>query len=555
VRVFWVAPVDKLLTFTLPPLRLDRGIGQLLLIGGLALLGWVIAWFPLREATLLLGAASVALLTLIRPGLLIYLLIPIIPFSPLFSIPLGGFNVGLMEMVLAWGIVVWLLQSSSQAWTNRHPLQRNTIAHGTGRFVLIWPFLILLAGVTLSWLGTLSLAASLVETFKWIEMLALYLFVVSVLPARHLKWAVLTLLLTGMAQAALGLYQFVFKVGPPGFLLFDGGFLRAYGTFAQPNPYGGYLSLVLPLSFALLIWVLTDPDANLFEFGSRPKASPSDESESSWSGPGADKRSKPVRRFEWPNIANLILLGIPFGLLLLALFASQSRGAWLGFATAAAVTFIVYNKKTATIFALVMFAGVIIGLAGAFDARLLAGGGSLDVVAQRFVDAFAIVTTSDITTIEVNDANFATIERLAHWQAAREMWRDNPWFGVGFGNYAVVYPAYAVGRWLDPLGHAHNYLLNIGAETGLVGITAYLIFWIFTFVVLFLGVRRNRGFYRAVAAGGLGIMVHLHVHNLFDNLYVQGMYLHVAIMLALVSIIFNQHHLSPGSPTGSTNYK
>ncbi|HEX9923467.1 MAG TPA: O-antigen ligase family protein, partial [Anaerolineae bacterium] len=138
---------------------------------------------------------------------------------------------------------------------------------------------------------------------------------------------------------------------------------------------------------------------------------------------------------------------------------------------------------------------------------------------------------------------------------AREMWRDNPWFGVGFGNYAVVYPAYAVGRWLDPLGHAHNYLLNIGAETGLLGITAYLIFWIFTFVVLFLGVRRNRGFYRAVAAGGLGIMVHLHVHNLFDNLYVQGMYLHVAIMLALVSIIFNQHHLSPGSPTGSTNYK
>lgn len=554
MRAFLVAPVDKLLTLTLPPLRLCPGLGQLLLIGGLAVLGWLIAWLPLRETALLLGAAGVAGLTLIRPDLLIYLLIPIIPFSSLFSIALGGFNVGLMELVLAWGIMAWLLQSSTRSSANRHPLQPNTITQSAGRFVLVWPFLILLGGVTLSWLDTLSLASSLVETFKWIEMLALYLLVVSLLPARHIKWVVLTLLLTGMAQAALGLYQFVFKVGPPGFLLFDGRFLRAYGTFAQPNPYGGYLSLVLPLSFALLIWALTDPEANLFEFGSRPNTSPDDASVPSLSGPGGGQRSK-VRPFKSPNLANLILLGIPFGLLLLALFASQSRGAWLGFAVAAAVTFIVYNKQTATIFALVLFAGAIIALAGAFDSRLPAGGGSLDVVAQRFVDAFAIVTTSDITTIEVNDANFATIERLAHWQAAREMWRDNPWFGVGFGNYAVVYPAYAVGRWLDPLGHAHNYLLNIGAETGLVGITAYLIFWIFTFVVLFLGVRRNRGFYRAVAAGGLGIMVHLQVHNLFDNLYVQGMYLHIAIILALVSIIFNHHHISPDSPTGSTNYK
>jgi O-antigen ligase len=160
------------------------------------------------------------------------------------------------------------------------------------------------------------------------------------------------------------------------------------------------------------------------------------------------------------------------------------------------------------------------------------------VILQRFVDALDIVNITDISTLEVTDANFATVERLAHWQAAREMWRDNLWLGVGFGNYAVVYPAYAVGRWLDPLGHAHNYLLNLGAETGLVGIIGYLIFWISAFGVSWLAVRRSEGFYRAVAAGGLGILVHLQIHNLFDNLYVQGMYLTIAIILALNSIIY-----------------
>jgi hypothetical protein len=51
-------------------------------------------------------------------------------------------------------------------------------------------------------------------------------------------------------------------------------------------------------------------------------------------------------------------------------------------------------------------------------------------------------------------------------------------------------------------------------------------------------VRRSSGFNLAVAAGGIGIMTHLHIHNLVDNLYVQGMYLHIAIILAIISIIY-----------------
>jgi O-antigen ligase len=139
----------------------------------------------------------------------------------------------------------------------------------------------------------------------------------------------------------------------------------------------------------------------------------------------------------------------------------------------------------------------------------------------------------------VTNANFAAIERLAHWIAAVDMWRDHLWLGVGFGNYAAVYPAYAIGRWLDPLGHAHNYYLNVGAETGLVGFLAYGLFWLAAFGLGWMAARRSSGFQRAVAAGCIGVLVHLSVHNLVDNLYVQGMYLHIAIVLGLLCLIWN----------------
>jgi O-antigen ligase len=323
-----------------------------------------------------------------------------------------------------------------------------------------------------------------------------------------------------MAQAALGLYQFIFKVGPEGFLLFGGNFLRAYGTFAQPNPYAGYLGLGLPLALSLRIW------------GAQPGR---------------------VEDSVWPHALNrrfmrVAILSVPLALMLAALFASQSRGAWLGFAGAAAVTVVVRSQKAALSVAGLFVVVALVGLVNSFDVSVAGAGDDssmLGAVTGRFANAADIFTVTDVATTPVTDANFATIERLAHWQAAQEMWRDNLWLGVGFGNYAVVYPAYAVGRWLDPLGHAHNYLLNLGAETGLAGILAYAIFWFWVFTVSFLAVRRSRGFYRAVAAGGIGVLAHLHIHNMVDNLYVQGMYLHIGIIIGLVSTIYLAQKHSP----------
>jgi len=497
---------NRFLSLTLPPLPLNTGIQQALLAALVIVVGLAVAWLPLKWVVLGLGGAIVLTALLLHPILSLYLLIPVIPFSSLLAAPLGGFNAGLMEIMLALGGGAWLLQM----------LARGQVI--IPQAPLLWPFLLFLGGVSLSWLDTLSIGASLVETAKWVEMLALYLFIVARLPARHIPWVIATLLLTGMAQAALGLYQFIFKVGPPGFLLFDGRFLRAYGTFAQPNPYAGYLGLLLPLALSLAIWAFRDFRFLIYDL-------------------------RFIFQSKIQNLKSKIFYGLSLVLLLAALFATQSRGAWVGFAAAAVVTVAVRSKQAALVVLMAAMLTALTGLVGSFDWGIA----STSAVTQRLIDAAAVATISDISTIEVNDANFAAIERLAHWQAAREMWRDQPWLGVGFGNYALIYPAYAVGRWLDPLGHAHNYWLNIGAEAGLVGIIVYAIFWILTFRVSLLALRVADPFQRAVVAGGIGILVHLQIHSLFDNLYVQGMYLHLAIILGLISTIYLCHRTNPSS--------
>jgi len=100
----------KLLSLTVPPLLLSNGTLRLILAAGVIALGVVIAWLPVKFTALLICGAVVLVLLLQWPLLSLYLLIPIIPFSSLLAVSLGGFRVGLMEIMLAAGLIAWLLQ-------------------------------------------------------------------------------------------------------------------------------------------------------------------------------------------------------------------------------------------------------------------------------------------------------------------------------------------------------------------------------------------------------------------------------------------------------------
>ena len=70
------------------------------------------------------------------------------------------------------------------------------------------------------------------------------------------KWIIVFGVSSGCLQALIGLWQFIVRgTGPESFELTPGLF-RAYGTFEQPNPFGGFMGMVWPLVAGILLNLL-----------------------------------------------------------------------------------------------------------------------------------------------------------------------------------------------------------------------------------------------------------------------------------------------------------
>jgi O-antigen ligase len=440
----------------------------------------LVALLPPAASGVMLAAAGLALLVLIRPWLGLPVLAVVTPVAALRPLPVGGLPLDAADLTLALVLIAWLAQGVAQ--------RRIVVPHPP----LLWPLLALLAALALSLIGARSYREGLPELLKWVQVLALYLAVTVLLPPQRIGWLIGGLLLGGAVQALLGLYQFLTQTGPEPFVLL-GRFMRAYGAFGQPNPYAGYLGLIAPLAISLALWAWT----------SKPRAA--------WS-----------LRLAMPALAGLISLG---------LLVSWSRGAWLAFAAAVAVVVLAHTRRAAP---------VVIVLAG-LAALAVAIFGGVDLlpapVVGRLADLRQYIGLVDVAHTEVTDANFAVIERIAHWQAALGMWRDHLWLGVGAGNYAVAYAGYNLPRWYEPLGHAHNVYLNFAAEAGLLGLLAYLWLWLASLWQAARAAACGDRFAAAVGAGVLGALVHATVHNLFDNLWVQHIYLTLALLLGMLPLL------------------
>jgi O-antigen ligase len=120
------------------------------------------------------------------------------------------------------------------------------------------------------------------------------------------------------------------------------------------------------------------------------------------------------------------------------------------------------------------------------------------------------------------------------------MLEAHPLLGVGVGNYVPTYPSYALPGWKDPLGHAHNYYLHVAAETGIAGLAVYVLLIAACFWQGWSATRLLTGPAQGVALGVLGVLGAFAVHSLFDNLYVHGMNMHVAMLLGLLAVFVRE---------------
>ncbi|HEY7975415.1 MAG TPA: O-antigen ligase family protein, partial [Ktedonobacterales bacterium] len=356
--------------------------------------------------------------------LLLYLLPLAVAFGSLAPLGVGSLRAGVTDALVAGLValgVVWLWRSRAARAAAQHPLDwaRQLWRAEPQALALLGALLAYLAVIVLSVGVAVTRSPVIKETLKWSEVLAVvattWLFIRTERQALWLAWAAI---IAGVAQALLGCAQYMLATG----LLGPGGAnIRVFGTFDQPNPYGGYLNLSLPIALALTL------------FGRDP-------------------------RMRW-------VAGGASALMLFALYLSDSRGALLGLVAALIVLAAVgWRFERKAIIALLIGAPLV---AIAWFTHLIPTRIEEKLLAQFRVNDVSL-------TAQLNDANYSTIERLAHWVAGLRMFRAHPLLGVGAGNYDAAYQRYKVPGWDESLTHAHNYYINVAAETGALGLLAFL---------------------------------------------------------------------------------
>lgn len=468
------------------------------------LAGLLLAYLPLLWAVILLISLSLIIITLIDPLIGITIVLVLGPTKPLtdYFVPELPQDLGQISLAVVLGSFILHAVHRRLSRIPSSPIN--------------FPLLLFLFAALFSSVDALSIGFALKETLKWAELLLMMWLVID-LATPH-RWFIVVGGVFGAAllQAVIGIWQFGLRGdGPEHFLILDGRFYRAYGTFEQPNPYGGFLGLILPLAIALTLaalerWLL--PAISMIR--SRRY----------------DRIPHTLRALITPNIAPLLLFGFVAFMLGTALIMSWSRGAWLGSGVAVLAILFAYPRR-AWIGALVVSIALLGGLAAlSFD--LLPT--SITNRLTGFADDFQ---TFDVRGVDITPDNYAVIERLAHWQAAQSMAQYNFWFGVGIGNYEPVYPVYALVNWPYPLGHAHNFYLNTLAEMGIIGLIAYLVVWIVIFYHTWQVTRTADLWVRSVAIGLIGTWTHLSVHSLLDKLYVANLHLHIGALLGVLGIL------------------
>lgn len=368
---------------------------------------------------------------------------------------------------------------------------------------VLFPVAIFVLALFLTFWPAYSKTVWLSEWLKWIQILLVATFVYH--EARHhVIWSVFALIVAGLANAIIGYYQFFGGSGAL-HLLVNNRFFRAFGTFGQPNPFGAFMGLIFPISLMMTVALLL----SLFQHR---------------------------QKFSWQPILTLGFYTLATGILFGGILISWSRGAWLGMLASLMVMLVAFPRKIYQSVALILFAGIAFALL--WYAQLLPA----SIVSRLSSITSELFNVTDVRGVEITVANYAIVERLAHWQAAIRMIESHPWLGVGAGNYAVAYPDYRLINWVEPLGHAHNFYLNVFAETGMIGFTTYIVMWFSVFMLSWQARQHPDPISRAIVIGLMGSWTYFLVHSLTDNLLVNNLFLHLGVMLGILAILSRQSH-------------
>ena len=173
----------------------------------------------------------------------------------------------------------------------------------------------------------------------------------------------------------------------------------------------------------------------------------------------------------WPKVAQIII----FVAVALVVFMSGSRNGWIMFAlvfAGLAAWMFWQDRKKALVW---------VALATVFTAATLAGAYLISPTVGAKVDNSLLAFRGDRESFDV-----ATSRRVPIWNTATRMFADNPINGVGARGFRFAYRTYAADPENDPFlsdpdspgaYHPHLLILEIGAETGVIGLFGFAGAW------------------------------------------------------------------------------
>lgn len=453
-----------------------------------------------------LGIVAFVLVTR-YPALGLYLMVFSVPAQDKLGVSVGGGGrITLTQVAVLLTLSAWFI--------NRVAFNKPLVRRPTPPLV---PFFLLYLGAQIISISVAtSTSDSLAEISRWCITIFAYLLATNIIETRRQFWTlVICLVLGAVGEAGLGVVQTRLGVGPESFAINED-LTRAFGTFEFPNPYAGYLEMALPLLVALTFWNWHERNKTVRQSLILSEAGQPCEVE---------------RRKLFQIYLRLALLVPATALVTLAVVASYSRGAWLGLMAGALMMVAIRGKKSTGIW-------IILALGLLFGALALQTGVVSPTQAQRLSSIAEQLTPFDVRGIKPNDENFAVVERMAMWQAGGNMFLYNPWLGIGIGNYNDAYPSFYAGDWIISRGHAHNYYIHAAAETGIVGLTAYLALILTAYALAFRAYRQTtEAAFRYIIWGGFGVLTAIMIHNIVENLHVLNLGIQWSAILALFYLI------------------
>ncbi|MBK8870990.1 MAG: O-antigen ligase family protein [Elusimicrobia bacterium] len=178
----------------------------------------------------------------------------------------------------------------------------------------------------------------------------------------------------------------------------------------------------------------------------------------------------PLALHEWLK-SRSIGASVGWGTLVLvyvaALVATMTRSSWIGLAGGLAVFVVLdraqFRRKLPWV---TLMAGILAALVLFWPTSELGAARPI----HRMVELWNGVTGQSVYA--------SWHQRLMIWRCAWDMWAENPLTGKGWGSFELFFPYYQ-GRWLlldlfqtfkTHSNNAHNLILEIGSQTGLVGL-------------------------------------------------------------------------------------